>query len=115
MVSVSMAVDLGGIKMRNPLNTASGTYGNGWQFEGFYDESRQAFDALSDCLKHDLGKELDRHRTTIQQMLEQEIISAVYYQRGALQSALQYDKQLLQAEQLLKSPAEYRKILSPGE
>ena len=32
MVSVSMAVDLGGIKMRNPLNTASGTYGNGWQF-----------------------------------------------------------------------------------
>ena len=85
------------------------------KFEGFYVESRQAFDALSDCLKHDLGKELDRHRTTIQQMLEQEIISAVYYQRGALQSALQYDKQLLQAEQLLKSPAEYRKILSPGE
>ena len=32
-----MAVDLGGIRMRNPLNTASGTYGNGWQFEGFYD------------------------------------------------------------------------------
>ena len=38
MVShVSMAVDLGGIKMRNPLNTASGTFGNGMQFEGFYD------------------------------------------------------------------------------
>ena len=37
MVSVSMAVNLGGIRMRNPLNTASGTYGNGWQFEGFYD------------------------------------------------------------------------------
>lgn len=37
MVSANMAVDLGGIKMRNPLNTASGTYGNGWQFEGFYD------------------------------------------------------------------------------
>ena len=37
MVSVSMVVDLGGIRMRNPLNTASGTYGNGWQFEGFYD------------------------------------------------------------------------------
>ncbi|MBR1827956.1 MAG: dihydroorotate dehydrogenase [Atopobiaceae bacterium] len=38
MVStVNMAVDLGGIKMRNPLNTASGTFGNGIQFEGFYD------------------------------------------------------------------------------
>ncbi|MBR3235129.1 MAG: dihydroorotate dehydrogenase [Atopobiaceae bacterium] len=32
-----MAVNLGGIKMRNPLNTASGTFGNGIQFEGFYD------------------------------------------------------------------------------
>ena len=32
----SMAVDLGGIKMRNPINTASGTFGYGWQFEGFF-------------------------------------------------------------------------------
>lgn len=37
MVSVSMAVDLGGIRMRNPINTASGTFGAGEQFEGFYD------------------------------------------------------------------------------
>lgn len=35
-----MDVDLGGIKMKNPINTASGTYGFGWQFEGFYDVSR---------------------------------------------------------------------------
>ena len=34
---VSMEVDLGGIRMRNPVNTASGTFGNGRQFEGFYD------------------------------------------------------------------------------
>ncbi len=33
----NMAVNLGGIRMRNPLNTASGTFGNGIQFEGFYD------------------------------------------------------------------------------
>ena len=37
MSDVSMSVDLGGIKMRNPINTASGTFGYGWQFEGFYD------------------------------------------------------------------------------
>lgn len=35
--AVNMAVDLGGIHMRNPINTASGTFGNGVQFEGFYD------------------------------------------------------------------------------
>ena len=40
MSKVNMAVDLGGIKMKNPINTASGTFGFGWQFEGFYDVSR---------------------------------------------------------------------------
>ncbi|MEE8703715.1 MAG: dihydroorotate dehydrogenase [Olsenella sp.] len=39
MGEVSMAVDLGGIRMANPVCTASGTFGNGWQFEGFYDVS----------------------------------------------------------------------------
>ncbi len=38
-MSASLAVNLGGIPMKNPLNTASGTFGFGWQFEGFYDVS----------------------------------------------------------------------------
>lgn len=38
--SVSMAVSLGGIQMKNPLNTASGTFGYGWQFESFFDVSQ---------------------------------------------------------------------------
>ena len=32
-----MAVNLGGIPMKNPINTASGTFGAGLQFEGFMD------------------------------------------------------------------------------
>ena len=39
MSAVSMAVDLGGIKMRNPINTASGTFGFGWQFENLMNVS----------------------------------------------------------------------------
>ncbi len=38
MVSAcSMAVDFGGIKMRNPVGVASGTFGFGEQFEPFFD------------------------------------------------------------------------------
>ena len=37
MSGVNMAVDLGGIKMKNPVNTASGTFGSGHQFENFID------------------------------------------------------------------------------
>ena len=35
-----MSVELAGIKLKNPVNTASGTYGFGWQYEGFYDVSQ---------------------------------------------------------------------------
>ena len=40
MSTVDMAVDLGGIKMKNPVNTAAGTFGSGWQYEGFMDVSQ---------------------------------------------------------------------------
>ncbi|OUP07848.1 dihydroorotate dehydrogenase [Collinsella sp. An2] len=35
-----MAVNFAGIPMKNPINTASGTFGFGWQFENFFDVSR---------------------------------------------------------------------------
>lgn len=39
MSQVNMAVDFGGIKMKNPINTAAGTFGQGWQFEPFINVS----------------------------------------------------------------------------
>ncbi|MCH4180931.1 MAG: dihydroorotate dehydrogenase [Atopobiaceae bacterium] len=44
-----MAVDLGGIKMQNPVGTASGTFGFGWQFEGFYDVAQLGSITLKGC------------------------------------------------------------------
>lgn len=35
-----MAVNFGGVKMKNPINTASGTFGQGWQFSEFMDVSQ---------------------------------------------------------------------------
>ena len=35
-----MAVDFGGVKMQNPINTAAGTFGYGWQFQNFFDVSK---------------------------------------------------------------------------
>ena len=83
------------------------------KFEGYYDEARDAFDALGQRLKHDLSSELDKHREIIQQMVELEISAAYYYQGGSIEAGLNYDKQLREAERLLKAPAEYRQILTP--
>ncbi len=83
------------------------------KFEGFYDQAREAFDALSEKLKHDVATELDRHRQVIQQMLELDIIAAYYYQRGSIEAGLANDRQLTEAEELLKSPEKYAKVLAP--
>ena len=40
MANVNMAVDFGGVKMKNPINTASGTFGQGWQFSELMDVSQ---------------------------------------------------------------------------
>ena len=39
MGSVSMAVDFAGMHLKNPINTAAGTFGQGWQFTNFMDVS----------------------------------------------------------------------------
>ena len=83
------------------------------KYEGFYDDARDTFDALQARLQHKVDVELDRHREIIQQMLELDIITAVYYQRGAIEAGLNYDKQYLEAVRLLKNPQEYRQLLQP--
>ena len=39
MGNVSMSVDFAGIHLKNPINTAAGTFGQGWQFQNFIDVS----------------------------------------------------------------------------
>jgi len=85
------------------------------KFEGYYDDAKEAFEALGKKLKHDVANDLDKHRETIQQILELDIISAYYYQSGSIEAGLYGDKQLKEAERLLKSPEEYRKILEPRQ
>ena len=85
------------------------------KFEGYYDEAKDAFDVLEQKLKHDVASDLDKHRTTIQQMLEMDIISAYYYQKGGIEAGLNYDTQLKEAERILKSANEYQRILHPAK
>ena len=85
------------------------------KFEGYYDDAKEAFEALEKKLKHDVASDLDKHRETIQQILELNIISAYYFQSGSIEAGLYADKQLKEAERLLKTPAEYRKILEPRQ
>ena len=83
------------------------------KFEGYYDDAREAFDALEARLKHDVASDLEKHREVLTHILEQDILSAYYYQSGSFQHALQYDRQLEEAERLLNDEARYRQLLEP--
>ena len=83
------------------------------QFEGYYEEAKAAFDNLESKLSHNVAFELEKHKAVLLQILEGDIISAYYYQAGAIEAALNYDRQLKEAERLLKNPEEYKKLLAP--
>ena len=85
------------------------------KFEGYYDEAKDEFEALKAKIDHhDLGSALDRHRQEIQQLIEQDIVGAYYYQGGQLQVGLRNDKALQEAKRILTTEGEYARILNGG-
>lgn len=83
------------------------------KFEGYYEDAKPAFDELEKKLNHDVAFALDRHEKVLRQILESEIISAYYYQAGAIEASLNNDKQVKEAIRLLQNPEEYQKLLVP--
>ena len=82
------------------------------KFEGYYDEAKAAFDNLKEKLNHNVAFDLEKHKAVLLQVLESDIIAAYYYQAGAIEAGLNYDRQLKEAEALLLNPDQYRKILT---
>ena len=85
------------------------------KFEGYYDDAKPEFEALKKKLSHNVVKDLDYNKEYIKQLLENEIVAAYYFQAGAIQNSLRYDKQIKEAVKLLNSPEEYGKILRPAK
>lgn len=85
------------------------------KFEGYYDDVKPEFEALKKKLSHNVAKDLDYNKEYIKQLLENEIVAAYYFQAGAIQNSLRYDKQIKEAVKLLNSPEEYSKILRPAK
>ena len=81
------------------------------KFEGYYDDAKLEFEALKKKLSHNVEKDLDYNKDYIKHLLENDIVAAYYYQAGAIQNSLRYDKQVKEAVKLLNSPEEYAKIL----
>ena len=83
------------------------------KFEGYYDDAKAEFEALKAKIDHhDVARDLNLRRDEIQQVLEQDIVGAYYYQEGQVQVGLRNDKTLREAERILNTPGEYQKVLN---
>ncbi len=83
------------------------------KFEGYYDDAKPEFEALKKKLSHNVAKDLDYNKDSIKQLLENDIVSAYYFESGAIRNSLRYDKQVRAAIELLQSPEKYAEILCP--
>ena len=83
------------------------------QFEGYYDDAKEAFDNLEKKLNHDVAVDLEKHKQVLLQVIEADIIAAYYYQAGSIESGLQYDRQVKEAQKLLKTGRSTRRFLLP--
>ena len=85
------------------------------KFEGYYDDAKVEFETLRKKLKHNLARDLEYNKETIKQILTNDIVTAYYYQSGAVQNMLRTDKQVEEAFRLLSHHDEYRRLLQPKE
>ena len=85
------------------------------EFEGYYEDARPEFEALAKKLEHNLERDLKRHQDVIRNILADDIISAYYYQSGAVEYSLKHDKQMKEACRLLNHLDEHHRLLHPAK
>ena len=82
-------------------------------FEGYYKDAKPELEALKRKLKHNVAKDLDYNKETIRQIIENDLMTAYYYQKGGILNSLRYDKQMKEAVNILLDTERYHKLLRP--
>jgi carboxyl-terminal processing protease len=79
--------------------------------EGFYEESKAEYEALMAKVIPSKERDLSKFRSEIQPMLENEIVSRYYYQKGRAVNSFRSDDVLKKALEVLNNPTQYNTIL----
>lgn len=83
------------------------------RFEGYYDDAKSEFEALKKKLSHNVAKDLEYNKQAIKNIINNDLMAAYYFQRGATQNSLRHDKQMDEAMKLITDGERYAKILNP--
>ena len=83
------------------------------RFEGYYDDAKPEFEALKKKLSHNVARDLEYNKQAIKNIINNDLMAAYYFQRGATQNSLRHDKQMDEAMKLIADGERYAKILNP--
>lgn len=81
--------------------------------EKYWGLAEAQFDSLENVLKSKKNQDLLIFKDQIEEILENEIVSRYYYQKGRIESSLAHDHSVKKAIEVLNSPAKYEAILNP--
>ena len=80
--------------------------------EGLLDENTEEYKKIKKLVEASLHRDLEQYKDEIMQLLQEEIISRYYYQKGRLINSFQQDDALVEAKKILTNPSALKKILS---
>ncbi len=79
--------------------------------EGYYEDSKAQYEALLEKVIPSKERDLEKFKEEIKTMLENEIVSRYYFQKGRAEDAFRTDQYIAKSIDILKNSNEYNTIL----
>jgi carboxyl-terminal processing protease len=79
--------------------------------EKYFEELKDQIEILEQQMNESKNNDIVRFQDEISELLESEIVTKYYYQRGSAESSIKYDEEVKRAVEILSDPLEYSSIL----
>ncbi|MBL7873667.1 MAG: S41 family peptidase [Cyclobacteriaceae bacterium] len=79
--------------------------------EKYYEDLKPQLDQIKTRLADSKKTELSRHKDQIKKLLEREIVSRYYFEKGTVETGFKYDQEVKAGIDILHNQTEYKKIL----
>jgi len=80
--------------------------------EKYLDKIQKDFDALKASLAHNKSSDLELFKSEIKQILEKEIVSRYFFQKGKIQYSINHDEEVAKAIEILNDKVKYNDIVT---
>ena len=79
--------------------------------EKYYEDFAKEYADLNNKIRRNKESDLHKFKKEIKELLENEIVSRYYFQKGRIEASLKHDQEINKALELIKNKALYASIL----